>query len=141
MSAQETFLITAKIHNVGGSEAQDVEVQFYDGDPEAGGVELGSVLAFPSIPSGGTAEAQLECSLPSGLHDIFVVADPSGLIAEEDETNNKASSSISVSPAVLPDLTLTTTDITFSNVLPPEGEFVTITANIHNSGAEVDRVA
>jgi|GEM_PF-5273005 len=84
-----TTPITATIRNIGTWNAQNVVVQFYDGDPVAGGVKIDGDQIIASIPAGGFGLATVQWTSVAGLHDIFVLIDPLNAIQEADEGNNK----------------------------------------------------
>jgi subtilase family serine protease len=78
-----------------GSESGTVKYEVYDGDPEAGGVEIDSgeeiltddeetTLLIPWIPQ------------EAGEHEIFVVLEPKGNVEEDDDSNNKASNTVTI---------------------------------------------
>ena len=127
--------ISATVHNIGGAEATKVAVRFYDGSPDNGGVQIGDDQIIATIPIGGTGAASVDWTSTAGVHEIFVVLDPDetlGLsslrietITEWDEENNRAFALIKV----LPDLSISTTDISLTVPDPdvPNG-------TVHNLG-------
>jgi len=91
--------INATIHNIGSSAANNAIVQFYDGDPDSGGVQIDINKTISINPNSyGYVSANWTATL--GMHNIFVIVDPplasNGSIAEENETNNKANKTIMV---------------------------------------------
>jgi hypothetical protein len=89
--------IVAKIYNYGPRTASNVPVRLYDGDPKSGGIAIGAQQTIASIPpAGGTGTASFPWSASPGLHALFVVADPGGVIPEIDETNNQAFAEVAV---------------------------------------------
>jgi len=86
--------ITATVRNLGDLAAENVEVAFYDGDPAAGGLRIGTTQVIPGpLAAGRATTAGLSWSVPSdGLsHRIFVVVDPDGKQDDRDRSNNRAS--------------------------------------------------
>jgi len=90
-------------------------VQFYDGDPESGGTQIGSNQTLGPIPSMGTGIASVNWTAVEGTHQIYVHVDRPNYITESNETNNKAYKTITVAPpadttppAAITDLTATT---------------------------------
>ncbi len=132
--------IGAIIHNIGNADAYNIEVRFYDGDASIG--TLIGIANIPSIQSGGTSYIQMPWNTfgQSGRNYIHVITDPQNLIAESNENNNETLMSIDVTPPTMPDLTVTSTDIVFSNQTPKEGDTLTITATIHNLGINADSI-
>jgi parallel beta-helix repeat protein len=91
--------ITATIHNTGKSDAEDVAVRFYEGDPAGGGTRIGEDQIISIIGDGRIGIAQIiwDTTGKFDTHDIFVVADPLNAIVEcVDEANNKASKPIDI---------------------------------------------
>ena len=129
--ANEEITITATIHNEGDADANNILIQFYDGDPDGGGTLIGEQV-ISSITAGGLATAQINWIAQEGTHNIYVVVDPNDEIAESNENNNKASKSLEVT-IPLPDLTVSPNDITFSNA-DPQTTDITFKVTIHNNG-------
>ena len=99
VTGKETIsTISATIHNIGVTDASDVLVQFFDGDPDAGGIQIGSDQTISSIPAEGTGNAQVSWNITEkvGSHVIYVKIDPYNMIAESDEGNNQAFRQIAV---------------------------------------------
>lgn len=97
----EPVIITATIHNIGEADAPDVVVQFFDGNPDAGGTQIGDNQILDSIDKGDAKDVGIVWSFDEfTAHDVFVVVDPpiptDGDIAESDEENNIASKQIFV---------------------------------------------
>ncbi len=93
----ETVTISAQVHNLRDTAASNIMINFYDGDPAAGGILLGGT-AIPALAGMGTAQAALPWSLAgiTGKHTVYVKVDPGSAIAETNETNNMASSVVKV---------------------------------------------
>ncbi|MBU2431935.1 MAG: hypothetical protein KKH99_14675, partial [Proteobacteria bacterium] len=94
----ESIRINATIYNVGGSDATNVTMQFWVGDPNTTGYQINSnFTANISDPTGDHSNASINVTWTvtgPGPFDIYVVADPptetNGTILEINETNNKA---------------------------------------------------
>jgi len=91
----ESITINATIHNSGGVSTSLVEVKFYNGDPEDSGVQIGTTQTI-AIASSSSNTTSISWDAPLGNTSIFVVVDFPDTITELNETNNKASKSISV---------------------------------------------
>ncbi|MFH1721445.1 MAG: CARDB domain-containing protein [Candidatus Altiarchaeota archaeon] len=126
--------INATIANSGDQPANNLVVQFYDGNPASGGTQIGSnqVISLGAFSSQVVQQAWTPAT--GGTRNIYVIADPSDLFDEPNEQNNNASTSIYVSPINAPDLTSTSANITFSPQSPVSGQQNTVTANIYNLG-------
>ncbi|UCG69009.1 MAG: hypothetical protein JSV09_14680, partial [Thermoplasmata archaeon] len=122
-----TVTIVAPIHNLGGSEATDVEVRFFDGTPAGPGAYIGS--DYVTVPAGGQVSASVGWGPYVGTHTVWVYVDYLELILEKDENNNNATSVLEVKSR--PDL-----DPSFAIPQGPveEGDIVTIAASIINTG-------
>jgi len=125
----EIIDITAIIHNIGDVSVKNVLVSFYDGDPFNGGILIGT-KAINFLDYDDQTEITIPWTTHSGSNKIYVVIDYNKLISELSETNNIAFNIVNI----LPDLTLTSTDISFSNPNPIEGEDIFIKAKIYNIG-------
>ncbi|MBI5634421.1 MAG: VCBS repeat-containing protein, partial [Nitrospirae bacterium] len=128
----DTITLTANIKNTGSAKADNVAIQFYDGNPASGGILIGET-PITSIPAYGSSSASITWTIPSAAaRTIFISIDPLNTIDELDETDNIASKNLT--SATLPDLSITSADITFSSMMPMPGDPVTITATIRNLG-------
>jgi subtilase family serine protease len=126
----DTITITATIHNTGIAQVEGVLVQFYDGDPEGGGILIGETT-IPSIPAYGSTEASIDwTSSISDIHNIFVIIDPLDSISEDNETDNIAIGQIKVYEKI--DLTIQS--ITFTPELPSPGQTVDALVKVANMG-------
>ncbi|HET7685254.1 MAG TPA: CARDB domain-containing protein [Candidatus Limnocylindria bacterium] len=85
--------VTATVRNVGDRAAANVVVRFTDN-----GARIGTDQLIASIPAGGSASASVVWDTRGlrGDHVIAATADPDGAISEADESNNRASSTITV---------------------------------------------
>ena len=99
ITGKETIAtISATIHNIGVTDASDVRVQFFDGNPDVGGIRIGSDRIISSIPAEGTGNAQVSWNITEkvGSYVIYVKIDPYNTIVESDEDNNQAFRQIAV---------------------------------------------
>ncbi|MBN1621065.1 MAG: hypothetical protein JW871_00555 [Endomicrobiales bacterium] len=121
--------ITATLENLGGQNAENVVLTFYDGE-----TLIGTQTIPLLVSKGGAAHPSIAYAfLTDGWHTIKVVADPDNLIPEADEDNNVFYVNVFVHlPS--PDLAVEPQDITFSNTIPRQGDSVTIEINVHNAG-------
>jgi len=89
---EERHLLMARIHNVGSEGVRSVGVVFYDGDPEGGGVPIGSSVV-PNIEAPNDLEPQavtvgINWAPTKESHEIYVVVDPDDEIKDEITTFN-----------------------------------------------------
>ena len=128
----DTITITATIYNEGPAGANNVTVQFYDGDPSSTGLLIGETT-IPAISAFSNSQVTANWTVPTAsLRKVFVRIDPLNSIDEIDETDNIALRNLTSS--TLPDLTLGPTDITFSPDPVRIGEPVTIGVTVRNNG-------
>jgi len=87
--------VNAVVHNT-GSEASEVLVLTYAGDPHSGGRQIGSAI-ISSFAANSTALVQtlLPDDLNSGTEDIYIWIDPYDTIREGNEGNNTAFNTVS----------------------------------------------
>jgi len=94
----DTVTISAVVNNLGNEGLSGLVVRFYEGDPNFGGVQIGSDFAAPLLGPYASTIAQAAWSPgSSGVIDVYVVLDPDNFISEDDESNNAAYNSIYVS--------------------------------------------
>jgi PKD repeat protein len=130
----DSVQINATVRNIGGSNASNVRVRFFDGLP-ADNKTISSDQILENVPVNGSAVARVNWTDTSlnGTHYIYVVVDPANTIDEDNETNNVDSRSIFVNLAPTAVITaaitstLTLTDLTFSaeNSTDPDGNITT----------------
>ena len=100
----DNVTIIATIYNTGGSDAENVKIQFYLGDPDAGGTQInGNFTANITDINGAQPNATFNVSWVTtgpGPFRIYIAADPptstNGTIFESNETNNKAYNTLNV---------------------------------------------
>jgi len=87
----------------GQGDLTNVEVSFYQGDPEAGGALIGTG-ATPPLPANGAVTTTVSWAPlpPAGTYALYAVIDPTDAVAEDSETNNVISRTVTVLPP-LPD--------------------------------------
>jgi len=91
----DNITINATVHNIGYSDANNVVVQFFNGDPDVDGVQIGNDQTIDVVAGSSTA-VNVTWIAELGTSYIFVRIDPSNTITEMDETNNEANKSITV---------------------------------------------
>ncbi|HUU17182.1 MAG TPA: CARDB domain-containing protein [Sedimentisphaerales bacterium] len=96
------FKAVIRIYNKGSAPSPEFGVYFYAGDPDKGGRLLATHAAGPIMPGGSWGEGTHPQRLEPGENTISVVVDPGNKVEESDETNNKASRTISTTAKVKP---------------------------------------
>jgi len=127
--------ITVRVGNGGAKPAAaGLRTAFYDGDPNNGGVLLGSALTTKSLASGEYEDVAVTWNTPGeGNHTIFIKADADNTLPECDKTNNSVSTPVYIASGK-PDLSIVTDDIVASATIP-EGSLTNILVTIRNIGA------
>ncbi|MCU0798810.1 MAG: hypothetical protein MUC62_03980 [Candidatus Thermoplasmatota archaeon] len=129
------------IRNGGETEARNVFIRFYDGDPESGGKivqwsDSQPSASFNLIGPGKVRYTELTwVPTKGGMHDLFIILDLSNYVLESNEDNNKVSWPLYV--LTLPDISLTDVSIRqgpFSVSSAGVGSQVTINITIENLG-------
>lgn len=134
----DPITIFAVIHNNGFETAYDVEVQFFDGDPE-GGLAISPVMTADSILSKSSYTFNHAWTVPAypQYHAVYVVVDFEKKITESNKSNNTAFKFIIPNNDLLPPLA-TTVDAPASVKLEADTlEFTDfqIKVNVFNSGS------
>ncbi len=86
-------VLTCRVRNAGALPAAGVSVAFYRGDPQAGGLRIGTAPLVPALlRAGDVATALLNWTVPagSGSASLYAIADADNEVVERDEGNNAA---------------------------------------------------
>ena len=96
----EPLVITATVHNF-GTDASDIKVNLYNGNPSSGGTLLNTYTISQIIPFGGQTQVlfTLDTVGLSGSHEFHIVLDPDNTIDETNEINNTAWNSLTIGPS------------------------------------------
>ena len=142
-SQGDSVHMTTTIGNDGTGTYEGVlEVDIYRGDPDAGGIDIGSQLVIADIGPGETITIDFDWRVDLGTHAITVFVDPDNSVYESDEYNNQLGKGLTVTRQPLPDLTLATMDLLLNGVeLDPEvgtneGANVEVNITVWNAGNE-----
>jgi len=128
-------VISANISNIGMADAGDVEVNFYDGNPQNGGILI-STTTLSVIPAMGVAQATAAVTITTpGIHNIYVWVDPNQLIPQPSRIYNIAYKPLPFSSTI--DLEISSSDITFFKNPVNIGEHLTVSALVHNNGTQM----
>ena len=92
----DNITINATIYNLGSVTASSVVVQFFDGDPGKGGSQIDGDIVITSLAGSQNTTINMTFAASLGLHEIFVLVDPSNAITESNESNNNASKNLTV---------------------------------------------
>ncbi len=117
--------IEVTVRNVGGSDATDIMVQFYDDD------EPFDQTTIETLRAGASSTASVIWTPQNaGNHTIRVVVDDTNAILENNENNN----SLEYVQYVFPRVDLNPISLTFSDNDPVIGDVIDISAQIMNDG-------
>ncbi|MFB0524228.1 MAG: CARDB domain-containing protein, partial [Phycisphaerae bacterium] len=145
-----SFRAEIAIYNKGSYPLPQFGVNFYAGDPDKGGRLLASHAAGPIMPGDGWGEYNPRLKLRPGENTISVVVDPGNKVEESDETNNKASQTISTTVKVKPAESRVPTEMVgtwfFDNphgdeeqmAIFPDGHVVVLYSNGHKDETQYD---
>jgi hypothetical protein len=93
----DTVTLTATVRNLSDLPVQDVQVAFYDGDPNAGGTEILPRQTISGFLNGGataTVTTTWMVPEPAAPHTLFAMIDPDGTISDFNPANNRLSVSV-----------------------------------------------
>jgi large repetitive protein len=127
--------ISVTVKNDGAASADNVKVGFYNGVPGKNGALIGSQV-IPTIPAGQSATASIDWLNinDSGSKVIFVQVDPENAIPVTSRDNDSAFVTLQIQS--LPDLVLTPGSISFTPAAPREGDQLSISVTVQNSGTQ-----
>jgi hypothetical protein len=84
-----TVTIKTTVANEGNVGARNVQVSFWNGDPDSGGTLIGSRV-IATLSAGSSAQTQIDWpEVEGGTYQVYVRVDPDNTLAELEETNNK----------------------------------------------------
>lgn len=94
----ETVTINARVTNLGQQPANDVVVRAFDGDPVAGGTQIGTDRVLARVEAGGSAAATFDLAIAAAgtSRPITIQVDPANAVLERNKTNNTAKKSVAV---------------------------------------------
>jgi len=96
-SLGETATVTVSVSNLGEQAAENVLVRAFNGDPDNGGIEIGSGYPISDISGFGIKTVSFDFSFTQeGTQRFYVEVDPDGAITESNKLNNNALKTISV---------------------------------------------
>lgn len=129
----ETASVTVTVRNRARVAASSFDLELFDGDPELGGVEIGSAN-IASLAAGGASSTTFPWDTTGleGSHRLFAVADLAGLVPESIKTDNIVVRDVEVLPP-LPNLVVES--LVSSPASPPEGVAPLLTARVTNTGS------
>ncbi len=123
------------VTNAGLAAASNVEVAFFDGNPAAGGVRVGTTV-LSSVAGQASVPVSVVWPNVSGANDrlIYIQVDPSSQIAEYDENDNRAFAPLVV--RALPDLAISSGSLRLTPNFPRAGQSLTLAVEVANLGEQ-----
>jgi subtilase family serine protease/flagellar hook assembly protein FlgD/fibronectin type 3 domain-containing protein len=106
-------ILSAVVANKGNAPVPASIARWYDGDPDQGGVQIGTDLAVPALAAASfaTIKQPWDTTGRAGDHLLWLVLDPENAIIESSEQDNRSSFAVAVlAPSNLPDLALDAVD-------------------------------
>lgn len=127
--------ISAMIRNTGDESAVNFEVGFYNGDPDAGGIILGT-QAVQQLDAGASMAVSVVWPqiAVSGEKVIAVRVDDKGAVTEASENDNQSFKKLTI--LSLPDLALSQDSFQITPQAPKEGDSVTVQIFAQNKGGQ-----
>ncbi len=124
------------VTNSGSDALSDIDVAFFDGDPDNGGAQIGATALIANLAPQASVAVQVQwAEIPSaGDRVIYLVVDPANTILEVDEGDNIAFRDLDVD--ALPDLAIDAGSISLSPTFPPAGQEISIDVTVANLGAQ-----
>jgi fibro-slime domain-containing protein/uncharacterized repeat protein (TIGR01451 family) len=108
--AGDAVEVKVTVRNAGRKLAENVDVTLYDGEPDLGGIPVGTGR-IASLPAGGNRALSFNWTAAEGQRRLTAVADPANAFLEMSEENNSAVREIVVPRAAGPDLTVQSVDV------------------------------
>ncbi len=132
------FTLNYTVRNLGESAAGPFVISLYDGDPSTGSGHLLSTANVSGLAGSEIRTGTFGVTLTSnGNHTLYLVADAGSLIPELSKTNNTGTVTVNVGGTQTgADLAIASGDIMLTPSRPHAGDTVTISANVHNIGAD-----
>ncbi len=90
----DSILINATIQNMGGADGNNTLVQFWDGEPGAGGTWIANTTI--DVPGNTSKHTNATWNISLGYHTIWIIIDPNNNVEELNDDNNNATKNISI---------------------------------------------
>lgn len=131
----ENLALSALVRNTGDVDATGFEVEFYDGDPNAGGTIIGS-SNVAALPAGGSKTVSINWLVPTSSERlVFVLLDRKRTQASEGSLeDNVAFTSLKV--VALPDFAISQGALSLTPRVPRPGEATQLEVTVANLGEQ-----
>jgi subtilase family serine protease len=126
--------LTVRVGNGGAiAAASGAQVAWYDGDPTAGGVLIGTGQTTRALAPGDYQDLVFTWTGASaGSRTLVAVVDPDATRVDCDPADNRASLTATIVP-ILPDLAVANDDVQATGLLA-EGRVIPVRVTVHNAG-------
>ncbi len=126
--------LTVRVGNGGAvSAASGAPVAWYDGDPAAGGVVIGTSQTTRALVPGDYQDVVFTWTGASaGSRTLMALVDPNAIRPDCNATDNRASLATTIVP-ILPDLAVANSDLQATGPLS-EGRLIPVRVTVHNAG-------
>ena len=91
VDANSSLAMTARVRNPWRTDASDVEVECWQGEPGSQGATLLDSTTLPIVAAYGSESISFDVTDPANSFEIFIVVDPDDEIVERNEDNNISS--------------------------------------------------
>ncbi|MCU0611940.1 MAG: C39 family peptidase [Candidatus Eisenbacteria bacterium] len=95
-AVERGYHIVVEIANSGTNDLSNILIRFYLGDPDSGGVQIGDDLVIASLASGAVTRDSTHWNGFTGTGVVCAVADPCDEVTESDESDNRATTGVSL---------------------------------------------
>ncbi|MGE8449837.1 MAG: CARDB domain-containing protein, partial [Pseudomonadales bacterium] len=129
------LVLSVLVRNAGDVDATGFDVEFYEGDPTAGGAPIGRTAMAP-LAAGASATASVQWEVPTASERlIFAVLDPQrSQPAEITLEDNVAFAALKV--LALPDFAVSQGALSLSPSVPKPGEATSLVVTVSNLGEQ-----
>ncbi len=125
----ETVSFSSLVRSYASIDLDGVEVTLHDGDPMTGALLYSWTVA---LAAGETVEVEWSGPLAAGSHALYLTVDPANEVLEENEANNQAVTTVTVTPDI--DLAVASDLVQVHPAAVGTGETATVTAVVVNRG-------
>jgi subtilase family serine protease len=126
--AGEAVTVTLLAENL-GTEVASADVELFDGNPAAGGIQL--YKSAVTLNAGESRTISVPWQIPSGIRTLYASIDRANTMIERDKTNNSQTLTVM---ADMVDIEISASDISITPEHPMDGDPATVTAIIQNRG-------
>lgn len=131
----ENLVLSALVRNTGDVDSTGFDVEFYEGDPAAGGALIGT-SRLAALPANGSATAAVNWVVPTASERLVFVALDKKRAQPSEVTLDDNVAFASLKVLSLPDFALSPGAISLAPRLPRPGEATQMTVTVANLGEQ-----